>query len=602
MAVPARPGATLQCIVTSSTHPKALAAFHSREDLTTYGSNGLLLFALQLRHAIEDIEGVAAAALTDGSNDKKCDLVYVDRGAGRIIVAQAYMASDTTRSEAPANKASDLNTAVAWLLSGAVESLPDTLRSAATEVRDALENDEIRDFEVWYSHNLPESVNVKDELNRAAATADSYIKRYFQDAQVVCTGVELGLGQLEDLYRRTEAPIAVTDKFRLNVVGGFEVRGSRWKAFTTAVPGTWLRELWTTYEGDLMSPNVRDYLGIVRSERNINNAIKLTAADAPQQFCIYNNGLTILVHDYEAEGPAVDGSFSLELHGIGIVNGAQTTGSIGTLAADDAPNLHKAQVPTRFVKCDDADILADIIKYNNTQNKIEASDFRSKDIVQERLRAEFDDIPEADYRGARRGGVKDAIERSRNLLPHNAVAQALAAFHLEPNRAYNETRRIWDDDGVYAQFFSDRTSARHIVFAYSLLRALETTKKRIGDVAEDHRTEAQGRQMQFFRTRGSIHLMLAAISASIETFLGRPVPDRWSLRFADNCSPKDATERWQPIVDAALPFTRQLIGATDTGLKSPETVKRAREDFQGMIEATEESNREKYNAFASKVA
>jgi hypothetical protein len=43
----------------------------------------------------------------------------------------------------------------------------------------------------------------------------------------------------------------------------------------------------------------------------------------------------------------------------------------------------------------------------------------------------------------------------------SAVAQALAAFHLEPNLAYNETRRIWVDDAVYARYFSDtpRTSA-----------------------------------------------------------------------------------------------------------------------------------------------
>jgi hypothetical protein len=97
---------------------KALVAYEARDDLESYGSNGLLLFALQLRHGIQDIESVAAAALTDGSNDKKCDLVHVDRGSGRVIVAQAYAAKEPGRSEAPANKASDLNTAVGWLLSG----------------------------------------------------------------------------------------------------------------------------------------------------------------------------------------------------------------------------------------------------------------------------------------------------------------------------------------------------------------------------------------------------------------------------------------------------------------------------------------------------
>lgn len=274
----------------------------------------------------------------------------------------------------------------------------------------------------------------------------------------------------------------------------------------------------------------------------------------------------------------------------------------GRWSDQDAPDLARASVLTRFVKCDDPEILADIVRYNNTQNKVEAADFRSKDAVQDRLRSEFAATLDADYRGGRRGGISDAIVRSRNLLPDSAVAQALAAFHLQPNLAYNETRRIWDDDGVYARFFSDRTTARHIIFAYSLLRALEATKKRLADTADESRTEHQRRQMAYFRRRGSIHLLVAAISASIETFLARPVADRWQLRFNDNCTPTVAMERWQPLVDAALAFTSQLTAATDTGLKNPETVELALENFQGMIEATAEANRARYDAFAGLVA
>lgn len=165
-------------------------------------------------------------------------------------------------------------------------------------MRDALVNDEIRQLEIWYVHNLPESVNVKAELKQAAKTADSLIKNYFSDAQVDTIGIEIGRGELEELYRRTEAPIAVSDEFTVKVPGGFETSSDRWKAFTTAVPVTWLREVWLVHEGDRMSPNVRDYLGIVRSERNINNGIKTTASTSPEQFWIYNNGLTILVHEF----------------------------------------------------------------------------------------------------------------------------------------------------------------------------------------------------------------------------------------------------------------------------------------------------------------
>jgi hypothetical protein len=159
----------------------------------------------------------------------------------------------------------------------------------------------------------------------------------------------------------------------------------------------------------------------------------------------------------------------------------------------------------------------------------------------------------------------------------------------------------WVDDATYAKYFSDRTTARHIVFAYALLRAIEATKKRLSDIPEDDRTESQKRQMTFFRHRGSTFLLLAAISASIETFLGKAVPDRWALSFNDNCSPAAGIERWQPIVDAALAFAQQLSPATDLGLKNDTTVKEALANFQSLIEATSDANRPKYDEFSAKV-
>lgn len=48
------------------------------------------LLALQLTFGIEDIRSVAADAVTDGPDDKSCDVVYVDRVAGRTIIAQEY--------------------------------------------------------------------------------------------------------------------------------------------------------------------------------------------------------------------------------------------------------------------------------------------------------------------------------------------------------------------------------------------------------------------------------------------------------------------------------------------------------------------------------
>src|SRR5882724_10957294 len=92
-----------------------LKAFQQRTDLTKYGRNGLMLFALELALDIDDIDSVATSALTDGGDDKKCDLVFVSEDLRMAVVAQSYMA-DRYKSTADANKASDLNTGASWLL------------------------------------------------------------------------------------------------------------------------------------------------------------------------------------------------------------------------------------------------------------------------------------------------------------------------------------------------------------------------------------------------------------------------------------------------------------------------------------------------------
>src|SRR5690348_16813801 len=82
-------------------HEVALAG---RSDLARYGNNAHLLFALEVAFQIEDIETVAVDALTDGTYDKKCDLIYVNTDEELLVVAQGYVAT-TSKTEAPANKA-----------------------------------------------------------------------------------------------------------------------------------------------------------------------------------------------------------------------------------------------------------------------------------------------------------------------------------------------------------------------------------------------------------------------------------------------------------------------------------------------------------------
>ncbi len=125
--------------------PSAETAFKSRSDLQVFGSNARLLFALELPFQIDDIGTVAANALTDDNDDKKCDLVYVDSESGLAVVAQAYEAMVDNKASAPANKACDLNTAATWILSRSLADLPEKLRPGAQELREAINETKFND-------------------------------------------------------------------------------------------------------------------------------------------------------------------------------------------------------------------------------------------------------------------------------------------------------------------------------------------------------------------------------------------------------------------------------------------------------------------------
>lgn len=141
--------------------------YRGRTDLINmYGDNSLLLYALQLRYDIEDIVAVASEALTDGSDDKKCDLIYIDKDSGFAVIAQAYMKQNPTEADlAKANKASDLNVAASWIFTRNIQDVPTRIRDSVSELQEAIKNGDINTVYFWYVHNMNEKTIQKFKMN-----------------------------------------------------------------------------------------------------------------------------------------------------------------------------------------------------------------------------------------------------------------------------------------------------------------------------------------------------------------------------------------------------------------------------------------------------
>lgn len=575
---------------------QALAA---RNDLEVYGDNALGLFALALRYQIDDLHSIAAEAITDGSDDKKCDILHIDLEEELAVVGQCYKCSKQKPS-APSNKASDLNTAVGWLLQRPMKDLPVRLKQLAQELRTAIEEGQIRQLQFWYIHNLPESENVETELKTVEISAKAALASFSNSGKVQISAHEIGRAHLQEWYSDTLSPILVSDKIEIDITGGFEVKGDNWRAYVAPIPARILGNLYRKHKSKLFSANVRDYLGSRRSDANINNGIKKSAESSPGEFWVYNNGITVLVNSYEIIEK--NSKNKLIISGMSIVNGAQTTGAIGSL--NKLPD-HKVMVPARFVQAPDQELVRNIIQFNNSQNKITASDFRSTDRIQKKLKDQIAKIPDAEYEGGRRGGHSDVITRSKKLLPSYTVGQALASFHGDPVVAYNQKSNIWVSDRLYARYFPEDITGAHVVFAYSLLRAVEEAKKNLVSkfkAKPNSLTSQEETLLEYFRHRGSTYLLVSAIAGSLETILGHKVPNRFKVSFAENVSPEKGMVNWSQIVEVTSPFTTQLSEAFSDGLKNTDKVNTAQNTFRSLVQATSVANSivfEKFRKFVS---
>lgn len=556
------------------------------------------VFAINLRFNLDDIQTIASEAITGGGNDKKCDVLYVDKERQIAVIAQCYI-SRKHRESAPANKASDLNTALTWLLSSKLDDLPDSLKGRADELRAAIHAGEIKQFYIWYVHNLPCSKNVRDELRAVENTARTALSRFPAGQDINIFAEEICDAQLDRLYIQAERTVIVTDEIITTVPDAIEIKEVDWQSVITTVRGSWLHELYHKYKTDLFSANLRGYLGSRESDSNINNGIKTTAQEQPKNFYVYNNGITALVLDYELGKRSSRGHRRLKITGISIVNGAQTTGSIANLSNAPSPEL---QVAIRFVKANKESIIANVVRFNNSQNKLQAADFRSTDPIQDRLRSEFEVIPDAEYEGGRRGGASDAIKRSKFTLPSYTVGQSLAAFHGDPVTAYDKKSELWTNEKNYRQIFTDRTTARHIVFCYSLLSAINDRKLELSQKQKKDPTALtaiENTSLNFLNKKGANYLLVHVISQCMETILAQSIPNRFDLYFSKNISPSSAEKLWLPIVDMMLSLSNQLENAFSRSRISNDSISKAVPNFVGVVASISTLQKETFEKFAS---
>ncbi len=513
-------------------------------ELQKYGDNALPLMGLGLFLGADDFDELATNAMTDGSNDKKIDFCHIDRTNRYAVIAQGYTAKQWLRHAAPANKASDLIAAVGWLFTGDISKVPSKLRAVAQELRQAIKDDEIIRIDFLYIHNCVESTNVDNELRTAASTA----QRVLNKPGIAFGHAELGITQLEGLCLSSESKILVQDSFTIPGRNVIVETGDVWESVMTSMPGDWLRDLYLRYNTRLFSANYRDYLGMRSTIKNINFGIKSSAQREPKNFWTYNNGITALTRRITKSA----GKFEIE--GVSIINGAQTTGSIGECSISEA---EKIKIPCRFVCCRDNDVLHNIIRFNNTQNAFRSSDQRSSDEVQRRLATELRAY-NLSYIHRRSGATSP-----RSSISAESIAPLLCAFHGDPQSASRRRNDIFDLDTLYERVFPKTCTGEHVLLVHCLGLALDEVKYalKVKD-AEGAATTVETINYEVLKYSTSKLFMVRIMGSVVEQICGAKVADLYRWRFHSASIKPDLQKLvfpWVEAVEAVLPIVASTV-------------------------------------------
>jgi hypothetical protein len=275
---------------------------------------------------------------------------------------------------------------------------------------------------------------------------------------------------------RIEFELADADKqFKL------EDRPGKPRCIVSTISLKTLWDLYQEYKSGLFDDNIRLHVGHkTPANRGMYSTLVEHSGKEASNFVFYNNGISILCESIKTSEKKKlkprPGSMTLVLEKPQIVNGAQTTYTVGRLDEDmivkEATVLVKILCPP---KREPEEFREKVIRFNNTQTPVTSRDFRSNDTVQKKMFDTLDkwnpryfyerkrgfwqslsDKQRAHYRKA--GTGKGRAQANFRIIDNEVMAQCMLAWEGQPARAKNDKRLIFlmkSENGIYEDVFPD---------------------------------------------------------------------------------------------------------------------------------------------------
>lgn len=151
---------------------------------------------------------------------------------------------------------------------------------------------------------------------------------------------------------------------------------ANYESYLAVVPGEQLAAIYDRWGSRLLEQNVRVFL---QARGGVNKGIRNTIENEPEMFFAYNNGITATAEGVEVVA-SDEGLLITSLRNLQIVNGGQTTASIHAASRKKDSDLSGLFVQMKLSVIDPSltlQVVPNISRYANTQNRISAADFFS---------------------------------------------------------------------------------------------------------------------------------------------------------------------------------------------------------------------------------
>lgn len=229
-----------------------------------------------------------------------------------------------------------------------------------------------------------------ETVNIILLTNDETIRYIPDDVHYGKITVRFDVWDIERLYQSVLGGTAVERQLVVKLKKKYgeslpliKVKGDNeiYDCYIGVISGELLARIYETEGQDLIQKNVRSFLQAIGK---VNKGIKVSLANEPQMFMAYNNGISTIAESIAVdEGRSSGGIVNItEITGWQIVNGGQTTASIYNAYKAKLPlEQVNVQIKLSVIKQKDRaeEIIHNISKYANSQNKINMSDFNAND-------------------------------------------------------------------------------------------------------------------------------------------------------------------------------------------------------------------------------